>query len=195
MFNANALQKPATSHDSYLGSSYHLWMIGQFLPHLCPKPAQTGNLQGSFTTSETYCQSKKQNLSSPTNHLVDIRSWNMYRKNSGKFDVQVSNKKCIHALMRKHCQIKVGGDSTQAGEVVANQNKLPFREEDNAFDYQWDNHNILTGRWQIMGLICHMMAEKLRLEFTHISYRNCLQPDCQSEKQKWGLCLRITGPK
>jgi hypothetical protein len=33
----------------------------------------------------------------------------MYRKNSGKFDVQVSNKKCIHAQMRKHYQIKVGG--------------------------------------------------------------------------------------
>jgi hypothetical protein len=70
----------------------------------------------------------------------------------------------------------------QTGEVVANRNKLPFREEDNAFDYQWDNHNILTCRWQssvhyhwqIMGLICHMMAEKLRLEFTHISYRNRL---------------------
>jgi hypothetical protein len=60
----------------------------------------------------------------------------MYRKNSGKFDVQVSNKKCIHAPMRKHCRIKVGGDSTEAGEVVANHNKLPFREEDNAFDYQ-----------------------------------------------------------
>jgi hypothetical protein len=36
--------------------------------------------------------------------------------------------------MRKHCRIKVGGDSTQAGEVVANHNKLPFREEDNAFN-------------------------------------------------------------
>jgi hypothetical protein len=76
----------------------------------------------------------------------------------------------------------------QAGEEVANHNKLPFREEDNAFDYQCDNHNVLTCRWQssvhyhwqIMGLICHMMAEKLRLEFSHISYRNCLQPDCQS---------------
>jgi hypothetical protein len=27
-------------------------MIGQFPPHLCPKPAQTGILQGSFTTSD-----------------------------------------------------------------------------------------------------------------------------------------------
>jgi len=37
------------------------------------------------------------------------------------------------------CQIKVGGNSMQAGAVVANQNKLPFREEDNSFDHLWDN--------------------------------------------------------
>ncbi len=52
----------------------------------------------------------------------------MYRKNSGKFDVQVSNKKCIHAHMRKHCRIKVGGDSMQAGEVVANHNSHSERK-------------------------------------------------------------------
>jgi hypothetical protein len=34
------------------------------------------------------------------------------------------------------CKTKVGGNSMRAGVVVANQNKLPFREEDNAFDYQ-----------------------------------------------------------
>jgi hypothetical protein len=34
------------------------------------------------------------------------------------------------------CQIRVGGKSMQAEAVVANQNKLPFREEDNCFDYQ-----------------------------------------------------------
>jgi hypothetical protein len=91
----------------------------------------------------------------------------------------------------------------QAGVVVANQNKLPFREEDNAFDYQWDNHNILTCRWQssphyhqpVMGMICRLIADKLSLKFTHLSYRNYLQQDCQSAKQEWGLYLTITGPK
>jgi hypothetical protein len=62
----------------------------------------------------------------------------------------------------------------QAGVVVAKHNKLPFKEEDNAFDNQWDNHNILTWRWQssahyhqpVMGMICRLMADKLRLKLT-----------------------------
>jgi hypothetical protein len=52
--------------------------------------------------------------------------------------------------------------------------------------------NILTCRRQssahyhqpVMGLICCLMAEKLRLKFTHLSYRNYLQQDCQSAKQR-----------
>jgi hypothetical protein len=68
-------------------------MISQFPPHLCPKPAQTGILEGSFTTSQT-SQSKKQNLALATNHLVGYKELKyVWKKSQENFNVQESNKK------------------------------------------------------------------------------------------------------